>query len=68
MTQIGKIIKGLATMQGMTTADLANELGISRQALNKRLNGDIRISSLKQCLETLGYELYYGKDGQVNKL
>ncbi len=64
----GKQIKSIAANDGMTLTELSSRLGISRQALYKRLNGDMRSSSFIECLKAMGYELYYGKDGRVKKL
>ena len=64
----GKLIKILCITEGVSITELASRLGISRQALYKRLEGEIRFSSFTECLEALGYELYYGKDGKVKKI
>ena len=66
--EAGKLIKILCITEGVSITELANRLGISRQALYKRLEGEIRYSSFVECLEALGYELYYGKDGKVKKI
>lgn len=64
----GKLIKMIAVNEGISLTDLAERLGISRQALYKRLNGDMRSSCFAECLTAMGYELYYGKDGKVKKI
>lgn len=63
----GKTIKAIAVNDGITITALAERMGISRQALYKRLNGDMKTSSFIECLNAMGYELYYGKDGKVRK-
>ena len=63
----GRVIKTIAMNDGVSLTELSSRLGISRQALYKRLNGDMRASSLIECLNAMGYELYYGKDGKVRK-
>ena len=52
----------------MTITELAERIGISRQALYKRLEGGMRYESFYECIRALGYELYYGKDGKVRKI
>ena len=64
----GRLIKSLAVAEGITMTELANRLNISRQALYKRLNGKMLLETYEECLNTLGYELYYGKDGDIRKL
>ena len=64
----GKLIKMIAVNEGISLTDLAERLGISRQALYKRLNGDMKISNFTECLNAMGYDMYYGKDGKVRKL
>ena len=64
----GRIIKILAVTEGITMTELAKRLGISRQGLYKRLEGDMMLSSFKECLEAMGYGLYYGKDGEYRKV
>ena len=65
---VGKLIKIICITEGVSITELAQRLGISRQALYKRLEGDIRFSNFVECIEALGYELYYGKDGKVKKM
>jgi transcriptional regulator with XRE-family HTH domain len=64
----GKQIKSIAANEGISLTELSERIGISRQALYKRLNGNMRTSSFVECLKAMGYELYYGKDGRVKKL
>ena len=64
----GKTIRAIAVNEGVTLTELASRIGISRQALYKRLNGDMKTSSFESCVRAMGYELYYGKDGKVRKI
>ena len=64
----GKTIRAIAVNEGVTLTELASRLGISRQALYKRLNGDMKTSSFESCVRAMGYDLYYGKDGKVRKI
>lgn len=65
---MGRIVKAIAARDGVSLTELAERIGISRQALYKRLNGDMRARSFVECMEALGYSLYYGKDGKVRKI
>ena len=64
----GKIIKALCIQEGVSLTLLAEKIGISRQALYKRLEGGITLSHFEEILSALGYSLYYGKDGNLRKL
>lgn len=66
--EIGKLIKILAITEDVSLPELADRLGISRQALHQRLKGNMSYRSVKECLGALGYEIYYGKDGEVKKI
>ena len=66
--QSGEIVKRIVREEGITISELSRRLGISRQAMYKRLGGDMRSESLIECIEALGYGLYYGKDGRVKRL
>lgn len=68
MDKQGRMIKAICASEGITITELAERLGISRQALYKRLNGGMRYESFYECIRALGYELYYGKDGKVRKI
>lgn len=50
-------IEVLVSTQGRTKRSLAQELEITPQALNKRLSGDMRVSSLCQMAQLLGYKV-----------
>ena len=52
----GRLIKVLATEEGITMTELARRLGISRAGLYKRLEGEMRTDKFKECLKELGYE------------
>lgn len=62
-----RLIRTIAVSEGITLTELAKRIGISRQALYKRLTGGMRVSTFESCLRAMGYELYYGKDGKVKK-
>ena len=66
--EAGRMVKMLAVKEGMSMTKLAEGMGISRQALYGRLSSDMKYSGFKECLEALGYDLYYGKDGKVRKI
>lgn len=66
--EMGRIVKAIAARDGVSLTELAERIGISRQALYKRLAGDMRAKSFVECMEALGYTLYYGKDGKVRKI
>lgn len=66
--EMGRIVKAIAARDGVSITELAERIGISRQALYKRLDGDMRSKSFIECMEALGYTLYYGKDGKVRKI
>lgn len=66
--EMGRIVKAIAVRDGVSITELAERIGISRQALYKRLDGDMRARSFVECMEALGYTLYYGKDGKVRKI
>lgn len=64
----GILIRSIAMNEGVTLTELSERLGISRQALYKRLDGGMTFENFSQTLKALGYELYYGKDGKVRKI
>lgn len=64
----GKVIRAIAASEGVSLTELSVRLGITRQALYKRLNGEMRTSSFAECLKAMGYDLYYGKEGRVKKV
>lgn len=66
--KIGKVIKILALTEDVSMNELAGRLGITRQALYQRLEGKMYFDSAKECFKALGYDLYYGKDGEVKKI
>ncbi len=68
MKDTGKMIKEIAAEEGITMKDLAERLNITRQALYKRLDGDLRTSSFLGIMEAMGFAIYYGKDGKAKKL
>lgn len=64
----GRLIKGIAKADGISLTELSERIGISRQALYKRLDGGMKVESFVECLRALGYEVYYGRDGKVRKI
>lgn len=64
----GRMIKGIAKADGTSLTELSERIGISRQALYKRLDGGMKVESFVECLRALGYEVYYGRDGKVRKI
>ena len=65
---MGRIVKAIAARDGVSLTELAERIGISRQALYKRLDGDMRARRFVECMEALGYSLYYGTEGKVRKI
>ena len=43
--------------ESVSVGELAERLGISRQALYKRLEGNMTSASFLECLNALGYEI-----------
>lgn len=68
MDKQGQMIKAICASEGITITELAERIGISRQALYKRLEGGMRYESFHECIRALGYDLYYGKEGKVRKI
>lgn len=66
--EIGKLIKILAVTEDIPLTELAEKVGISRQAMYKRLESGMKFESAREILKALGYDLYYGKDGSVKKI
>lgn len=64
----GKLIKQIAVSEGVSLTELSSRIGISRQALYKRLKGRMTADSFASCLNAMGYDLYYGKEGKVKKV
>ena len=54
---INKEMKILLIKEGTSITRLSEVIGVSRQALYSRINGDLKVSSLESILEALGYEL-----------
>lgn len=52
----------------MRVGEMSRELGISRQALYKRLNGRMKYETFSEMMKVMGYEVYYGKEGKVRKV
>lgn len=68
MTKYGEIIKTVCIAEGTSLTKLAKEIGISRQAMYKRLSGDMSARKFEEMLGALGYSVYYGKEGRVKKV
>ncbi len=66
--KIGKLIKVLALTEDITMTDLAKKIGITRQGLYKRLDNGMGFDEVVEIMDILGYELYYGKDGDIRKI
>lgn len=67
MDRNGNKIKAIAANDEISMTELASRLNISRQALYKRLDGDMRLSHFLKVMNALGYEIYYGKAGKARK-
>ncbi len=64
----GEYIKGMAKRRGKGMGELAKDLGISRQALYKRLRGDMLVSHFSEMVEVLGGEVRVVEDGKARKV
>ena len=62
-----KLTEHLLVDAGMNKTELAQKMGISRQALCNNLNRDMRISTFFKMVDEMGYKLYYTKDGKTMK-
>ena len=62
------MVKEICVREGVKISELARRLGISRQALYKRLEGGMKPESFHECIKALGYDLYIGKDGKVRRI
>lgn len=62
------MVKEICVREGVKISELARRLGISRQALYKRLEGGMKVGSFVECIKALGYDLYIGKDGKVRRI
>lgn len=60
---IQDIVKDIMHKEGITQVQLAECLGVTRQAVNQMLNGsDIRVSTLNDILYVMGYRLSIERD------
>ena len=57
MERSSEIIREIAKREKITMSDLSARLGISRQALYKRLEGDMRSSNFIECIEAMDYRV-----------
>lgn len=63
-TSKGKLVKEIRKLMledGVTTAELAEEIGQTRQALHKTFtsSADIKVETIRQIVGALGYEFHY---------
>ena len=65
---IGKLIKVLAVTEDVSITELAKRTGVSRQGFYKRLENGIDFDVVQEIFKILGYDLYYGKDGDIRKI
>lgn len=68
MDRVGLFVKSVMVREGMRVGEMSRELGISRQALYKRLNGRMKYETFSEMMKVMGYEVYYGKEGKVRKV
>lgn len=66
--KIGKLIRILAMTEDVSVNELAKRCGITRQGMYKRLDHGIEFEDVQEIFEILGYDLYYGKDGDIRKI
>lgn len=58
--QIKKEFKKLAIDEDITLSSIANEMGLTRQRFDTKLNAkNLTFSEVSQWLNVLGYELHY---------
>ena len=59
----GEMIKRIAEEEGIKISSVAKELGLTRQAMYKRINCDMRWSHFVETVEAMGYEVEVKKRG-----
>ena len=57
------MIKRIAEEEGIKISSVAKELGLTRQAMYKRINCDMRCSHFIETVEAMGYEVEVKKRG-----
>lgn len=62
------LIREIMVRDGIKVSEVAERVGISRQAMYKRIQGDMKVSSFLGIMRAMGYEVYYGKDGKVKRI
>lgn len=62
------LIREILARDGIKVSEVAERVGISRQAMCKRIQGDMKVSSFLGIMRAMGYEVYYGKDGKVKRI
>ena len=55
----GDEIKKILKEERMSIGELAERIGISRQAMYKRLEGNMSSASFFECLKAMNYEIEY---------
>ena len=58
-----RIVKTMAKNQGITMTDLADKVGLTRQALYQRLDRQMRFESFNELVEAMGGTLYVAFPG-----
>ena len=61
MEKSGEVIKRLLKAEGMSIGELADRIKISRQAMYKRLEGNMSSASFFECVKEVGYEIEFKK-------
>ena len=62
---IQRIIADILREEGMTQAEVAKKIGITKQALSQMINGkDMKVSTMISILTVLGYNFKISKAGE----
>lgn len=65
--RVGERVKEIIREDGLTMTAVAGRLGISRQALYKRLDGNMGVEQFFRLMEELGHEVRYVRDGVAKR-
>ena len=58
---VQQLVKQIMKEQHVTQVDMAEQLGLSQGSVATRLSKDMRVSSLEQILDILGYDIVLKK-------
>lgn len=61
---VNRIVADIINREGISQKQLADRVGVSRQAISQMVNGnDMKVSTLLAILNVLGYSIQVVKDG-----